>query len=272
MSYRQYQTDITPSPLRGTDGEAWAGGLGSIKDTLIERTKLSVYAGGLVDPEGAGRQATDDALPRLGLDAALERSTIETDAGYRARILGAFDLWGWAGTPYGYANALALTSAEIAGARVVAQYEWTAPDGLTALWSRFWVLVWTGVLAVGRFTVGPWATVGGDASPFALLVVGSFTVGDGSTVGSDMTVAQLGEIRRTLAKWKNARDRVPALVLVDGGDLIGTPGLLVGGFFVGGSAITYTLDLVVGGFVVGATPETDPTGPWFPFLGRSNFV
>ena len=114
--------------------------------------------------------------------------------------------------------------------------------------------------------------MGGDASPFSLLVVGSFTVGDGSTVGSDMTVAQLGEIRRALAKWKNARDRVPALILADGADLVGTPGLLVGGFTVGGSTITYTLDLVVGGFVVGATPRTDPDGPWAPILGHSNLV
>ena len=181
-------------------------------------------------------------------------------------------MWSWAGTHYGYANALALTSAQIAGARFVPQYQWTPPDGRTGLWSRFWVVVWTGALSVGRFTVGPWATVGGDASPFSLLVVGSFTVGDGSTVGSDMTVAQLGEIRRALAKWKNARDRVPALILADGADLVGTPGLLVGGFTVGGSTITYTLDLVVGGFVVGATPRTDPDGPWAPILGHSNLV
>jgi len=165
-----------------------------------------------------------------------------------------------------------LTSAQIAGARFVPQYRWASPpDGRTALWSRFWVVVWTGPLAVGRFTVGPWATVGGDASPFDVLVVGSFTVGDGSTVGSDMTRAQLGEIRNTLAKWKNARDRVPALILADGGDIVGMPGLLVGGFTVGGSAITYTLDLVVGDFVVGATPRT-PDVPWFPIIGHSNLV
>ena len=87
-----------------------------------------------------------------------------------------------------------------------------------------------------------------------------------------MTRAQLGEIRNTLAKWKNARDRVPALILADGGELVGMPGLIVGGFVVGGSTITYTLDLAVGSFTVGATPRTDPDGPWFPFIGSSNLV
>ena len=89
---------------------------------------------------------------------------------------------------------------------------------------------------------------------------------------SDRPAQIAGEIRRALAKWKNARDRVPALILADGADLVGTPGLLVGGFTVGGSTITYTLDLVVGGFVVGATPRTDPDGPWAPILGHSNLV
>jgi hypothetical protein len=133
------------------------------------------------------------------------------------------------------------------------------------------VLVWTGALTAGRFTVGPWATVGGQASPFEMLIVGDFVVGDGSTVGSSMTVAQLSEVRRALAKWKNARDRVPALKLASG-SIVGTPGLVVGTFTVGGSVVTYTLDLVVGAFVVGASPAEDPDGPWFPRVGRSNLV
>ncbi len=270
-SYAQHQQDLMPGALRGPYGLAWAKAQGTLKDQLVTRARQSVYLGGAVDPEGRGRQAPDDALARLGADAQLERSPIDTAATYRARIAAAWEVHGWAGTPYGYAYALSLTSAQIRGARFVAQYQWTPPDGLTALWSRFWVLVWTGALTVGRFTVGPWATVGGQASPFGLLVVGDFVVGDGSTVGSDMTVAQLGEIRRALAKWKNARDRVPALKLASGA-IVGTPGLIVGTFTVGGSVITYTLDLIVGAFVAGASPIEDPDGPWFPRVGRSNLV
>ena len=268
-SLEQYQQDVTP--LRGPAGSAWAAAHGRTKDTLLARAKEAVYLGSVLDAEGRGRQAPDDALPRLGADASIERSPLDTAAEYRARIAAAWDVWGRAGTPYGYAQALALTSAAIAGARFVAQYQWTPPDGLTSLWSRFWVLVWTGPLTVGRFTVGPWAIVGSTASSFSLLTVGSFVVGDGSTVGSDMTVAQLAEVRRALAKWKNARDRVPALKLATGA-IVGTPGLLVGTFTVGGSVITYTLDLIVGAFVVGASPTEDPDGPWYPRVGRSNLV
>lgn len=261
-----------PGALRGPYGLAWARAQGTHKDRLVTRTRQSVYAGGVSDPEGRGRECPDDGLSRLGADADLERSPIDSAATYRARLAAARDVWGWAGTPYGYAYALSLASAVIRGARFVAQYQWPSPpDGLTALWSRFWVIVWTGQLTVGRFTVGPWAIVGEDASPFDLLLVGDFVVGDGSTVGSDMTVAQLGEIRRALAKWKNARDRVPAMMLASGA-VVGTPGLVVGGFIVGGSRILYTLDLLVGAFVVGASPTEDPDGPWFPRVGRSNLV
>jgi hypothetical protein len=270
-SYAQHQQDLMPGALRGPYGLAWAKAQGTLKDQLVTRARQSVYLGGAVDPEGRGRQAPDDALARLGADAQLERSPIDTAATYRTRIAAAWEVHGWAGTPYGYAYALSLTSAQIRGARFVAQYQWTPPDGLTSLWSRFWVLVWTGALTVGRFTVGPWATVGGQASPFEHLIVGDFVVGDRSTVGSSMTAAQLGEIRRALAKWKNARDRVPALKLASSA-IVGTPGLVVGTFTVGGSVITYTLDLVVGAFVAGASPTEDPDGPWFPRVGRSNLV
>jgi len=270
-SYAQHQQDLMPGALRGPYGLAWAKAQGTLKDQLATRARQSVYLGGIADPEARGREVPDDGLARHGADADLERSPIDTAASYRARLAAAWEVHGWAGTPYGYAYALSLTSAAIRGARFVAQYQWTPPDGLTALWSRFWVLVWTGPLTVGRFTVGPWAIVGSTASSFSLLTVGSFVVGDGSTVGSDMTVAQLAEVRRALAKWKNARDRVPALMLASGA-IVRTPGLVVGGFVVGGSRIVYTLDLIVGDFVVGASPIEDPSGPWFPRVGRSNLV
>jgi hypothetical protein len=124
---------------------------------------------------------------------------------------------------------------------------------------------------VGRFTVGPWATLGAAASPYTLLVVGDFTVGPDVIVGVNMTPAQLSEIRRALAKWKSARDRVPALGITDG-VIVGMPGLVVGGFVVGGSLIRITYSeggvMRVGDFTVGATPENNPSAPWFPYVGR----
>ena len=73
--------------------------------------------------------------------------------------------------------------------------------------------------------------------------------------------------------------RVPALIITDG-DVVGTPGLVVGGFVVGSAstigettAVHITFGLLVGGFVVGARGYADdPDGPWFPIIGRSAFV
>lgn len=264
MTFTQYQEDLTP--IRGDWGLAWARAHGTVKDTELARARDAVLV-------GAVTRCGADALPRHGADVDLERYAPDTDATYRARLVQAFDLWGWAGTPRGWAHALSLTSAQIRGARFVAQYQWPsgAPDGFTTLWSRFWVYVWTGTLTVGRFTVGPWATLGASASPYTLLVVGDFTVGPDVIVGVNMTPAQLSEIRRALAKWKSARDRVPALGITDG-VIVGMPGLVVGGFVVGGSLIRITYSeggvMRVGDFTVGATPENNPSAPWFPYVGR----
>lgn len=279
MSYESYQRELLPPPLRGDVGEVFAGALGRAKDALVTLAKDAVYIGQIIDPDALGREAPDDALGRLGADADLEQGPIESPQDYRARILGAWDLWGWAGTLYGYSLAFERLKKPIRGARFISASQWVAPDGLTSLWSRFWPIVWTGLLVAGRFTVGPWALVGGDASGWEILRVGGFDVGDGSTVGTTATVEELSELRVALAKWKNTRDRVPALIITDG-DVVGTPGLVVGGFVVGSAsaigettAVHITFGLLVGGFVVGARGYADdPDGPWFPIIGRSAFV
>ena len=280
MSYESYQRALLPPPLRGDTGEAFAGVLGRAKDAVVALAKDAVYVGQVIDPDALGREAPGDALGRLGADADLDQGPIESPQSYRARILDAWDLWGWSGTVYGYCLALWRLKRPVRGARFVSASQWTAPDGLASLWSRFWVIVYTGALAAGRFTAGPWAEVGGDASGWEVLIVGDFDVGDGSTVGSTMTVDELADFRVALAKWKNARDRVPAMILAEC-DVVGTPGLLVGGFTVGGTgslsrdpeAIRFTFDLIVGDFVVGARGYADdPDGPWFPFIGRSALV
>ena len=282
MSYERYQRELLPPPLRGATGEAFAGGLGRAKDDVVSLAKDAVYGGALVDPDGIGREAPDDALARLGADADLEQGPVESVQSYRLRILDAWDHWGWAGTIYGYGLALWRLKRPVRGARFVRARQWSPPDGIAG-WSRWWLIVYTGALAAGRFTAGPWATVGADASGWEILRVGAFKVGDGSTVGSTMTVSELADLRVALAKWKNARDRVAALILADCA-VVGTPGLRVGGFVVGafdrvtgvaraGTALRLTFAVVVGSFVVGARGYADdPDGPWHPFLGRTALV
>lgn len=272
MSYRRFQIDLTPSPLRGPNGERWASGLGAAKDDLVARAKQAVYLGGVSDDTGRGRETPTDGLAYLGRDTDIARLPAESNADYRARLALAWETHGWAGTAYGIAYALSLTGLKLTGTRTVAQAEWSlVPDGLTGLWSRFWLYVWTGALRVGRFTSGPWAQIGGAASSIALTTIGSFAIGTG-TIGSTLSTADLREIRLTLAKWKSSRDRVPSMTITNG-NVIGMPGLTIGsGWAIGGSQITITRNLVIGAFVIGALPATDPDGPWWPRLGRNFLV
>ncbi len=272
MSYRRFQIDLTPSALRGPNGERWSGGLGSAKDALLARARQAVYLGGISDDTGRGREAPADGLAYLGRDADIARLPAESDADYRTRLAAAWDAHGWHGTNYGLAYALSLTGLKLTGTRTVAQAEWSAvPDGLTGLWSRFWLYVWTGALRVGRFTLGPWAQIGGAASSVALTAIGKFTIGSG-TIGSTLSTTDLREIRRTLATWKSARDRVPSMTISDG-NVIGLPGLAVGGgWTLGGSQLVITRNLVIGAFKIGALPADDPDGPWWPRIGRNFLV
>lgn len=272
MTYRQYQRELLPPPLRGDFGEVYAGDLGAAKDAVVTLAKDAVYAGQIVDADGLGRQGPDDALAKLGADADLEQGPVESPQDYRARILGAWDIWGWAGTPYGYSLAFERLKRPVRGARFVSASEWAAPDGLSG-WSRFWPIVWTGALAFGRFTYGPWALYGGDASGFELVEYGGgWDFGDGTTYGSSATVEELAEIRAALAKWKNARDRVPAL-LIASGEVYGTPGLAYGSWTFGGDVVSISQELLFGHFTYGARGYADdPTGPWHPHYGRSFFV
>ena len=61
-TYAQHQQDLMPGALRGDAGLAWARAQGTLKDDLVARTRQSVYLGGIVDPEGRGREAPDEAL------------------------------------------------------------------------------------------------------------------------------------------------------------------------------------------------------------------
>lgn len=267
MTYRQYQVDVMPGPLRGPNGRAWSAGLGGSKDALVDLAKDAVYAGAPRDLDGLGRQAPEDALVRLGDDAQLVRLFGEASDAYRSRLAGAWDSWGWIGTGYGIGYALSLIG--VRGARVVAQYEWTPPDGLAADWSRFWVLIGVGTIALGSFFVGPWATLGALASPWALLVIGSFTLGSGVTIGSTATANDIYGVRRMLADAKNARDRVPEAIIASGA-ILGT--VTLGSFIIGGASAHWTKRPILGAFVIGARPVDDPHGPWWPRLGRSLFV
>lgn len=100
IRWQDYQAELAPPWLRQGAGEAWLRGVGDAKDGLELRLRESVKA-------RFPAEAPLDALTRIGGDrGGLERGVTETDAAWRARLRGAWDVWPWAGTPTGVLRAL----------------------------------------------------------------------------------------------------------------------------------------------------------------------
>ena len=194
MSYRQFQIDITPSPLRGPNGQAWAGGLGTQKDTLVARGKQAVYIGGVADPQGRGRETPSDGLSRLGADAQIERFSGESDDSYRARIAGAWGTWALAGTRRGIAYSVGLLG--YGTPAVWSQRELPRPGPSTA-WARM-TLVFGGFEAWDGESA--WDLFDWDAR----LVQG---------IESHNTAEVRAQLRRILRTWINARDHVTSVII-----------------------------------------------------------
>jgi hypothetical protein len=175
-----YQADLTP--FQGRWGRAWALSVGASKDVTVERARQAVLA-------GAVTRAPTDALPMLGADVALPRYSVEGTEDYRARILGAWDLWPWAGT----ASVLLTVAAQIglAGPVLLTARQWGLPDAATR-WARWWMLL-------GPQPNVPIASDGAWGDPG--------TWGDGGTWDSDAPAALIADLRAAFRRFSNARDR-----------------------------------------------------------------
>lgn len=180
MTYRRFQIDITPAPLRGPNGQLWAGGLGSTKDDLAARATEAVKAGYVL-------RCPVDALARHGEDTRIERYPSDTDASYRARIAGAWNLWPWVGTDRGIRAILTLLGLTVTA--VVADREWlpdAPPDGRTDLWSRWWAII------PGH----PWSLdIWDDPGDWD----------DGGTWDTDATLEEVTRLRRAVRQFSNAQ-------------------------------------------------------------------
>lgn len=210
MSYRDYQARLHHGPIRGPYGSAWAEALGQTKDDLLARTKESTKVGFV-------GVCADDALARHGEDFDLPRLPGEAIDTYRARLLGAWETWGWAGTEHGLRVALNLLGWWGVWLPTVRQLG--HPDPYTNLWARYYVFItgeatW-GELAWASFNWGADLTI--DASAPAW---GAFDWGE-LLWGLDAADTVPAQIRATLRKWENARDRVANITFTFGAVLWG---------------------------------------------------
>jgi hypothetical protein len=177
--YATYQPSLHPTALAGPYGLSWGRSQGTMKDRVITLATDALDAGLVL-------RCPDDALPLLGADVALEQLPSETSTSYRARILGAWDTWPWAGTRTGLTNVAAQLLYQ--GATLITAAEWGVSLAST-LWARWWLLI--------DF----------DAKGFAAEDAwGTGTWGDGGTWGSDAPLAEVARCRRALRQFTNARD------------------------------------------------------------------
>jgi len=100
-TYRALQTspEFAPGWLLRPRGAAWLAASGGLRDDVLDRLKAAVSL-------RFATRAPADGLARLGDERVLERSTTDTDATYAARLVDAWNLWHYAGTPFGLLRAL----------------------------------------------------------------------------------------------------------------------------------------------------------------------
>lgn len=198
QEFEHYQVDLSPPWLQTAEGAAFQRAFGRLKDRLIARAKEAVKS---AYPE----HAPADALPYIGGDVMLERGPTESEESYRARLGAAFDAWRYAGTKKGLLE-YALAPAGFTNADTITNREWAKlggvpPDGNTARWARFWV-----VLAIphGITLNGLW----GDS--------GKKWGEKGTRWGSSASDATIATIRRLITTWSPANARCLGVFLVAG--------------------------------------------------------
>ena len=191
-TYAEYQKSITPGPLRGEAGEAWAGGLGSIKDHVVADAKDAVKAR-FVDI------APTDALPRLAADRKIDRAPDEAADSWRERIRGAWESWSWLGTRYGITRSVGLLGY---GYPSVWPYREFHVDSDTDRWARV-IVVFRGLHAWDAGSVWDGDDVWDDDR-----------AADAIEAADPLTVRP--QLRAVLRQWINARDVVDRVVIAFG--------------------------------------------------------
>lgn len=100
--FQDYERSLSPTALLNPVGAAFVAAFASCKDAVLERCLQSVKA----KYPGV---APADALAAIGADRQMPRGGSESDAAYAARLLDAWNIWPWAGTPFGLLHAFFST-------------------------------------------------------------------------------------------------------------------------------------------------------------------
>jgi len=213
-SYKDYLTDILPPWLRDPAGEAWPRSTGDALDDALDRFKAAVRS--RLPAADAKYTPPSDALAAIGGERQLERSLLDTDATYQARLANAWATWGYGGTANGLLQALwdlgykrpklCITNGlmySLDGSRSLVLTTLQAGSWLSSWpskWNRFDVL----------FVPTLPLTADGAASNWPTAVPAS---------NSD----EINALRRIIRRWKPASAVCNSIVIVTAGRVLGYP-------------------------------------------------
>ena len=191
--YHEYLLQLVPTWLRGPLGGAWMESHGLVLDGLVEGARQAIRARFVPT-------APVDALPLLASERQLERQPPDSESSWRARLLGAWETWGWVGTKRGIRDAV-LATGYFAHAPVYNHLQWPAGPDASAGWDEFWVVV----------SGHPWVSEGDWDDP-----------GDWDDGGTWDTTASPDEVDRVLRQvrlFKPADARCAGVVVLLDGSL-----------------------------------------------------
>lgn len=202
-TYRQYALDCAPPFLLEQDGDSYLRAMGDDRDAVVEFLKAGLKS-------RFPRFAAPDALTAIGDERGLPRSPTDTDADYAERLVGAWEVWQWAGTPAGVLNA--LWDAGYTNVRLLTQRRDYTLDG-----SRNLVI---DTLSPARgFPPGPsfWNT-------FLVWFPQPWRASWGGGVPASGS-AEAESVRRLVNRWKPGHAHVAGYIATDTGHFWGEPGL-----------------------------------------------
>jgi hypothetical protein len=203
---------LAPGWLQDERGAAFLRAFGAAQDAEVALLKEAVKARmpGL---------CPSDALALLALERGIEHGAAEDEASFRARVKGAWDVWRWAGTPYGLLLAFYWAGFRPTSGKVVLQaqkgwqYELPADFDPAVHTARDVVITNIGTVHLGG-APELW-------SQFALLFVTPILPAWVPTLPADGSL-EVDAIRQLIRKWKPGHARCVALKVV-GGRLWGYP-------------------------------------------------
>ncbi len=177
----QLPGDWAAQPL----ASAWFGILcGLTGDNIADGLSLTIRLPWLAD-----EQSPDDVLPLIGSERRMPRYPIETADQYRARLLGAWDAYTFAGAEQTIVAQFA--AAGYPGVTIVFDAAALGPNGEAApYWSQFWVYF--------PYSSGHPVTSHGANW-------GAFNYGDGTIYGLNASAGFYALIHGIVRKWKPSR-------------------------------------------------------------------